>query len=164
MKCFNNQTSHVTKFIDTGKLVTDVSYNSTDNINSIVRQDPDGDSSVSTRSHFMEERPSVTSGIVSGTSKKYRVRSGSPRWLYNLTLCTLRWKMPDGVNGALLPVSQIKRDTLMRRRAADHLITRINSLLITSTGRFTIPTGQETRLSRKAGSRTSRAGTRLVRR
>lgn len=49
--------------------------------------------------------------------------------------------MPDGVNGALLPVSQIKRDTLMRRRAADHLITRINSLLITSTGRFTIPCG-----------------------
>lgn len=47
--------------------------------------------------------------------------------------------MPDGVNGALLPVSQIKRDTLMRRRAADHLITRINSLLIT--GRFTIPCG-----------------------
>lgn len=71
--------------------------------------------------------------------------------------------MPDGVNGALLPVSQIKRDTLMRRRAADHLITRINSLLITSTGRFTIPcgTGDTGLSSRKAGSRTS-PGTRTL--
>lgn len=52
----------MTKFINTGKLVIDVLYNSADNINSIVRQDPDS-VGVSTRSHFMEERrPSVTSG------------------------------------------------------------------------------------------------------